>query len=48
MPDDLKAAHEFNDKLIEKIYLGRRFKNDTERFEKLFVYKSMIKKIKPQ
>lgn len=25
-----------NDKIIERIYIGRRFKNDTERLEKLF------------
>jgi hypothetical protein len=36
MPDDLRAAHERNDEVIERIYLGRRFKNDTERLEKLF------------
>jgi len=36
MPDDLLAAHEHNDELLERIYLGRRFKNDTERLEKLF------------
>ena len=36
MPDDLKAAHEYNDELIERIYIGRRFKNDTERLDKLF------------
>ncbi len=36
MPDDLLAAHEHNDEVLERIYLGRRFKNDTERLEKLF------------
>jgi hypothetical protein len=36
MPDDLRAAHERNDEVIERIYIGRRFKNDTERLEKLF------------
>ena len=36
MPLDLKAAHEFNDEVIERIYIGRKFKNDTERLEKLF------------
>ena len=30
------AAHERNDETLERIYLGRRFKNDTERLEKLF------------
>lgn len=29
-------AHEHNDEVLERIYLGRRFKNDTERLEKLF------------
>ena len=29
-------AHERNDEVIERIYIGRRFKNDTERLEKLF------------
>lgn len=36
MPNDLRAAHERNDEVVERIYLGRRFKNDTERLEKLF------------
>jgi hypothetical protein len=36
MPDNLRAAHERNDELLERIYIGRRFKNDTERLEKLF------------
>jgi hypothetical protein len=36
MPDDLRQAHERNDEVLERIYLGRRFKNDTERLEKLF------------
>lgn len=36
MPDDLRAAHERNDEVLERIYIGRRFKNDTERLEKLF------------
>jgi hypothetical protein len=36
MPDDLLAAHERNDEVLERIYVGRRFKNDTERLEKLF------------
>ena len=29
-------AHERNDETLERIYIGRRFKNDTERLEKLF------------
>ena len=36
MPADLRAAHDRNDELPERIYIGRRFKNDTERLEKLF------------
>jgi hypothetical protein len=36
MPEDLRAAHERNDEVLERIYIGRRFKNDTERLEKLF------------
>ncbi len=36
MPDDLRQAHERNDEVIERIYIGRRFKNDTERLEYLF------------
>jgi hypothetical protein len=36
MPDNLRRAHERNDEVLERIYIGRRFKNDTERLEKLF------------
>lgn len=36
MPSDLREAHERNDELLERIYIGRRFRNDTERLEKLF------------
>lgn len=36
MPENLRVAHERNDEVIERIYIGRRFKNDTERLEKLF------------
>ncbi len=36
MPANLRAAHETNDETLERIYIGRRFKNDTERLEKLF------------
>jgi hypothetical protein len=36
IPADLRAAHERNDEVLERIYIGRRFKNDTERLEKLF------------
>jgi hypothetical protein len=36
MPEDLRQAHARNDEVLERIYIGRRFKNDTERLEKLF------------
>ncbi len=36
MPAKLREAHERNDEVMERIYIGRRFKNDTERLEKLF------------
>jgi hypothetical protein len=36
IPVDLREAHDRNDEVIERIYVGRRFRNDTERLEKLF------------
>jgi hypothetical protein len=43
MPANLREAHERNDETLERIYIGRRFKNDTERLEKLFeLYTQMI------
>lgn len=36
MPEDLRRAHGKNDETLERIYIGRRFHNDTERLEKLF------------
>ena len=36
IPDDVRRAHEENDEVLERIYIGRRFRNDTERLEKLF------------
>jgi len=36
MPANLRAAHDHNDEVLERIYIGRRFRNDTERLEKLF------------
>ena len=36
MPQDLRDAHNRNDELIESIYIGREFRNNTERLEKLF------------
>lgn len=45
MPANLRAAHERNDETLERIYIGRRFKNDTERLEKLFeLYTQMTAK----
>ena len=47
MPDDLRAAHDRNDETLERIYIGRRFKNDTERLETLFqLYTEMTGKKK--
>ena len=44
MPADIRAAHDRNDEAVERIYIGRRFRNDTERLEKLFdMYTKMIK-----
>jgi len=43
MPADLREAHEQNDEVLERIYIGRRFRNDTERLEKLFeLYTKLI------
>ncbi|GLH28092.1 lactate dehydrogenase [Acetobacter pasteurianus] len=45
MPENLRAAHDRNDEVLERIYIGRRFRNDTERLEKLFdLYSKMIAK----
>jgi hypothetical protein len=47
MPDDLRSAHDRNDETLERIYIGRRFKNDTERLETLFqLYTEMTGKEK--
>ena len=40
MPGDLRAAHERNDEVLERIYIGGRFRNDTERIEMLFEFYS--------
>lgn len=46
MPENLRAAHAHNDEVLERIYIGRRFKNDTERLEKLFeLYTQMSAKV---
>jgi len=48
MPPDLREAHDRNDETLERIYIGRRFKNDTERLEKLFeLYTKMTATAKP-
>ncbi|HEY4289029.1 MAG TPA: DNA methyltransferase [Puia sp.] len=45
MPEDLRRVHDWNDEVLERIYIGRRFKNDTERLEKLFhLYTQMTTK----
>ncbi len=45
MPENLRQAHEHNDEVLERIYIGRRFKNDTERLERLFdLYTKMVAK----
>lgn len=45
MPENLRRAHEENDEVLERIYIGRRFRNDTERLEKLFdLYTKMTAK----
>ncbi|WP_323033051.1 class I SAM-dependent DNA methyltransferase [Paracoccus sp. (in: a-proteobacteria)] len=46
MPANLRDAHDRNDEILERIYIGRRFKNDTERLEKLFdMYTKMTTKV---
>ena len=46
MPANLCAAHDHNDEVLERIYIGRRFRNDTERLEKLFeMYTKMTTKV---
>jgi len=45
IPIDLRDAHEKNDETVERIYIGRRFKNDTERLSVLFeLYTKMSRK----
>ena len=45
MPENLLAAHKVLDDSLEKIYIGRPFKNDTERLEHLFkLYAKMTAK----
>ena len=47
MPENLRQAHERNDETIERIYIGRRFKNDTERLEKLFALYTKMRAAQP-
>jgi hypothetical protein len=47
MPENLRHAHERNDEVLERIYIGRRFKNDTERLEKLFDLYTKMTAAKP-
>jgi hypothetical protein len=35
MPHDLRDARERNDEVVERLHIGRHFRNDTERLEKL-------------
>lgn len=42
MPPNLREAHERNDEVLERIYIGRRFRNDTERLERLFELYSKV------
>ena len=45
MPANLLKAHRDLDDTLERIYIGRPFKNDTERLEHLFkLYAAKIKK----
>jgi hypothetical protein len=49
MPEDLRRAHDENDEVLERIYIGRRFRNDTERLEKLFdLYTKMTANAAPK
>lgn len=45
MPEDLKEVHDMNDEIVERIYIGRRFRNDSERLQKLFsMYAALMNK----
>ena len=48
MPQNLREAHDRNDETLERIYIGRRFRNDTERLEHLFtLYTAMTATPRP-
>lgn len=43
MPEDLRQAHEWNDEVVERIFIGRKFKNDSECLERLYdMYAKLI------
>jgi hypothetical protein len=45
----VRQAHDRNDEILERIYIGRRFKNDTDRLEKLFeLYTKMTDRSPPK
>ena len=49
MPEDLREVHQANDELLESMYIGRPFKNDTERLEHLFkLYAAKVKQIQKE
>ncbi|KIC23383.1 class I SAM-dependent DNA methyltransferase [Leisingera sp. ANG-S3] len=49
IPDDLREVHRQNDELLESMYIGRPFRNDTERLEKLFkLYAARVEKLKSE
>ncbi|WP_027245846.1 class I SAM-dependent DNA methyltransferase [Leisingera daeponensis] len=49
LPDDLREVHRQNDELLESMYIGRPFRNDTERLEKLFkLYAARVEKLKSE
>lgn len=46
LTSNLRAAHDHNDEVLESIYIGRRFRSDTERLEKLFaMYTKLTTKV---
>jgi hypothetical protein len=47
MPSNLRKAHESNDEVLERIYIGRCFRNDTERLEKLFELYTQVMTAQP-
>lgn len=43
MPENLLRAHQANDEAVERIFFGRRMRNDTERLENLFsLYRKVV------